>query len=291
MFKVKRDNEVPSIVILKLDEPAHCCEIEAVPDDKPWYYDIQRFLEKQEYPEGASNTDKKTLRRWSSNFFISGNSLYKRNYDSVLLRCVGQPEAEKIMAEIHEGPFGTHSSGHSMSKKILRAGYYWSTMESDFFRFARKCHKCQVYADNMNVPPSPLNVMTSPWPFSLWGIDMIGRIEPTASNGHRFILVAIDYFTKWVEAASYANVTKQVVARFIKQNIICRYGVPERIITDNGSNLNNKTMKELCQSFKIQHHNSSPYRPKMNGAVEAANKNIKKIVQKMVVTYRDWHEK
>lgn len=125
----------------------------------------------------------------------------------------------------------------------------------------------------------------------MWGIDMIGRIEPTASNGHRFILVAIDYFTKWVEAASYANVTKQVVARFIKQNIICRYGVPERIITDNGSNLNNKTMKELCQTFKIQHHNSSPYRPKMNGAVEAANKNIKKIVQKMVVTYRDWHEK
>lgn len=124
----------------------------------------------------------------------------------------------------------------------------------------------------------------------MWGIDMIGRIEPTASNGHRFILVAIDYFTKWVEAASYANVTKQVVTRFIKNQIICRYGIPERIITDNGSNLNNKMMKELCQNFKIQHHNSSPYSPKMNDAVEAANKNIKKIMQKMVLTYKDWHE-
>ena len=119
---------------------------------------------------------------------------------------------------------------------------------------------------------------------------MIGKIEPTASNGHRFILVAINYFTKWVEAASYANVTKQVVTRFIKHNIICRYGVPERIITDNGSNLNNKMMKELYESFKIKHHNSSTYRPKMNGVVEAANKNIKKIIQKMVVTYKDWHE-
>lgn len=147
MFKVKWDNEAPSIVILKLDESVHCCEIEAIPDDKPWYYNIQRFLEKQEYPEGASNNDKKTLRRWSSNFFLSGNSLYKRNYDSLLLRCVGQHEAENIMAEIHEGPFGTHSSGHTMSKKILRADYYWSTMESDCFCFARKCHKCQVYAD------------------------------------------------------------------------------------------------------------------------------------------------
>jgi transposase InsO family protein len=121
----------------------------------------------------------------------------------------------------------------------------------------------------------------------MWGIDMIRMIEPKASNGHRFILVAIDYFTKWVEAASYANVTKHVVARFLKNNIICRYGIPNKIITDNGSNLNNKTMDELCATFKIEHHNSSPYRPKMNGAVEAANKNIKKIIQKMVVTYKD----
>jgi hypothetical protein len=124
----------------------------------------------------------------------------------------------------------------------------------------------------------------------MWGIDMIGIIEPKASNGHRFILVAIDYFTKWVEAESYANVTRKVVVKFIKNQLICRYGVPDKIITDNGSNLNNKMMKELCSEFKIAHHNSSPYRPKMNGAVEAANKNIKKIIQKMVVTYKDWHE-
>jgi len=120
---------------------------------------------------------------------------------------------------------------------------------------------------------------------------MICRIEPKASNGNRFILVAIDYFTKWVETASYANVTKQVVVKFIKNQIICRYSVPSRIITDNRTNLNNRMMKELCDDFKIEHHNYSPYRPQMNGVVEAANKNIKKIVQKMMVTYKDWHEK
>ena len=194
------------------------------------------------------------------------------------------------MHEVHEGSFGTHPNGHTMAKKMLRAGYYWLTMESDCYKHARKCHKCQIYADKIHLPPTSLNVLSSPWPFSMWGIDMIGRIEPKASNGHRFILVAIDYFTKWVEAASYANVTKQVVVRFIKNHIICRYGVPNKIITDNGTNLNNKMMKDLCDEFKIEHHNSSPYRPQMNGAVEAANKNIKKIVQKMVVTYKDWHE-
>nr|KYP64327.1 Pol polyprotein [Cajanus cajan] len=121
-------------------------------------------------------------------------------------------------------------------------------------------------------------------------MDVIGPIEPKASNRHRFILVAIDYFTKWVEAMSYAHVTCKVVVNFVRKNIICQYRIPNKIITDNGSNLNNKMMIELCGSFKIQHHNSSPYKPKMNGTVEAANKNIKKSVQKMVVTYKDWHK-
>lgn len=290
MFKVKWENEALSIVIRRLDEPAFCCASDEVQDDKPWYYDIKRYIKKKEYPEGASNADKKTLRRLSAKFFLNGEVLYKRNYDSVLLRCVDRHEADKIVEEIHEGSFGTHSSGHTMAKKILREGYFWLTMETDCYNYARQCHKCQIYRDKVHVPSAPLNVMTYPQPFAMWGIDMIRRIEPIASNGHQFILVSIDYFTKWVEATSYANVTKQVVARFIKQNIICRYGILERIITDNGSNLNNKMITELCQNFKIQHHNSSPYRPKMNGAVEAANKNIKKIVQKMVVTYKDWHE-
>ena len=75
---------------------------------------------------------------------------------------------------------------------------------------------------------------------------MIGEIKPTASNGHRFILIAIDYFTKLVEATSFASVTKNVVARFIKHNLICLYGISERIITDNGTNLNNTMIMELC---------------------------------------------
>ena len=85
--------------------------------------------------------------------------------------------------------------------------------------------------------------------------------------------------------------TKSVVARFIKREIICRYGLPERIISDNGLNLNNDMVAEVCTQFKIKHHNSVPYRPKMNGAVEAANKNVKKIIAKATKTYKDWHEK
>ena len=223
------------------------------------------------------------LLRLAAGFFLSRDILYKRNHDMVLLRCMDAKEAEQILMEVHEGAFGTHANGHAMAWKILRVGYYWLTMENDCCIHVRKCHKCQAFADNVNAPPVPLNVLAAPWAFSMWGIDVIRAIEPKASNGHRFILVAIDYFTKWVEAASYASVTRSVVVRFIKKEIICQYELPRKIITGNATNLNKKMMKEMCEDFKIKHHNSTPYRPKMNGAVEAANKNIKKIIQKMTV--------
>ena len=183
-----------------------------------------------------------------------------------------------MLVEVHEVSFGTHADGHAMARKILRAGYYRLTMENNCCIHVRKCHKFQAFTDNANAPPIPLNILVAPWSFSMSGIDVIGAIEPKASNGHRFILVTIDYFAKWVEAASYISVTRSVVIIFIKKEIIYRYGLPRKIITDNATNLNNKMMKEMCEDFEIQHPNSMPYRPKMNGALVAANKNIKKIV-------------
>ena len=139
------------------------------------------------------------------------------------------------MTDLHKGTFGTHSSGYTMDKKILQARYYWSTMEAVCYQHSRTCHKFQIYADKVHVPPVPLDVLSAPCPFAMWGISMIGETIPTASNGHRFILVAIDYFTKLVEENSFTSVTKNVMARFITHNLIYRYGIPERIITDNGT--------------------------------------------------------
>ena len=131
----------------------------------------------------------------------------------------------------------------------------------------------------------PLHTMASPWPFSTWGIDIIGKIHPMASNSHEFILVAIDYFTKWVEAALYSS---KKVAQFIQTNIICWYGIPHEIISNNGLHFKGETEKLLWE-FNIQHHKSSPYRPQTNGAVEATNKNIGQILKKSTKNYKDWH--
>ena len=144
-------------------------------------------------------------------FFLDGEDLYKKSKDQILLRYVDATEVKKIVHEIHESVCGTNSSGYVMARQIMRAGYYWMTLENDCINYVRKCHKCQIYEDKIDVPLTSLNVMVSPWPFSMWDMDVIGPITPKASNGHRFIFVVIDYFTKWVEAASYARDRKSVV--------------------------------------------------------------------------------
>ncbi|KAG8476462.1 hypothetical protein CXB51_033312 [Gossypium anomalum] len=293
MVKVNEQEDMKPIQMSICEAPAHCCNIdeEEERDDHPWYHDILQYVKSRAYPDKATENDKRTLRRLASNYVLDGEVLYKRRKDQVLLRCIDAVEAKKILEEIHDGVCGTYANGFTMARQIMRFRYYWSTMEGDCINYAKKCHKCQIYGDRIHVPPLPLHVMTSPWPFSMWGMDVIGPISPKASNGHRFIFVVIDYFTKWVEAASYANVTKSAVSKFLKKEIVCCYGVPERIVSDNALNLNNSAIAEVCSRFNIKHHNSSPYRPKMNVAVEAANKNIKKIVGKMAETYKDWHEK
>ncbi|KAL6346389.1 hypothetical protein AAG906_033185 [Vitis piasezkii] len=153
-----------------------------------------------------------------------------------------------------------------------------------------KCLECQIHGDLIHAPPSELHALTSTWPFLVWGIDIIGKISPKYSSGHEFILVAIDYFTKWVEAASYVRLTSARVASFIRPHIICRYGVPHELISDRGVHFRAE-VDTLLQKYNIQHHRSSAYMPQTNGVVEVATKNIKRILRKMVETSRDWLEK
>ncbi|XP_070025197.1 uncharacterized protein [Nicotiana sylvestris] len=176
---------------------------------------------------------------------------------------------------------------------IRQAQGEWETRDVKLmtYSFVRKCHQCQVHGDLIHAPPTELHPMSAPWSFVAWGMDVIGPIELKASNGHRFILVAIDYFTKWVEAITLKSVTKKVVVDFVHSNIICHFGIPATIITDNAANLNSHLMREICEQFKSIHRNSTPYLPKANGVVEAANKNLKKILKKMIKSSRQWHEK
>ena len=115
-----------------------------------------------------------------------------------------------------------------------------------------------MHGDLIHVPPSELHALTSLWPFSVWGIDVIGKISPKSSNGHEYILVVVDYFNKWVETASYARLIVARVAKFIRSHIICRYRVPHKLISDRGVHFRGE-VDTLIQEYDIQHHRSSVY--------------------------------
>jgi len=142
MFKVSPHENLAYIEFRCCGDPTHCCLIEEDEDGKPWYFDIKLYIEDKEYPPEASDNDKRTLRRLAADFLLSGNILYKRSHDMVLLRCVDTREAEQMLVEVHDGSFGTHANGHAMAQNIWRAGYYWLTMENDCCVHVRKCHKC-----------------------------------------------------------------------------------------------------------------------------------------------------
>ena len=125
--------------------------------------------------------------------------------------------------------------GCMLARKIMRTSYFWLTMETNCCQLFQRCSKCQMHWDLIHIPPSELHTLISPWPFSIWGIDIIGMILPKSSNGHEFILVSIHYFTKWVEAASYEKLTSTRVASFIRSHIIWSYGVPHKLISDRGA--------------------------------------------------------
>ncbi|XP_070012992.1 uncharacterized protein [Nicotiana sylvestris] len=137
MFPYPGNTYIDPLEIQVRNQHGYCNTIEIEPDGEPWYHDIQQFLKTREYPENAKGDQKRTIRRLASGFFLNGEILYKRTANLNLLRCIDATEAERIMSEVHSGVCRPHMNGYGLAKKILRAGYYWLTMERDCFRFVR----------------------------------------------------------------------------------------------------------------------------------------------------------
>jgi hypothetical protein len=133
---------------------------------------------------------------------------------------LGQEEAKKMMSEVHDGLCGAHQSAYRMKWVIRHTGWYWPTMLEDCFEYYKGCQDCQKFGNIQRVPASALNPIIKPWPFKGWGIDLIGQINPSSSKGHKFMLLATDYFTKWVEAIPLKKVTSENMVEFVKEHII-----------------------------------------------------------------------
>ncbi|XP_077219730.1 uncharacterized protein LOC143853922 [Tasmannia lanceolata] len=187
MLDISATMEVQPLEVRLQWAPAHVNAIEIAArclDGKPWYTDIKNLILGKGHPPEASGKERRSLQKLAANFIICGEELYRRSFDGIQLLCIDEDQATELIEQTREGDCGPHMNGKMLSRKILRLGYYWPTMEADCYAYVKKCHKCQVYANLIHVPPSQLHSLTSPWPFSVWGIDIIGKISPKSSSGH-----------------------------------------------------------------------------------------------------------
>ena len=214
------------------------------------------------------------LKARSARFTVHKGCLYKRGFFAPILKCIAGRDADYVLKEVHEGVCGNHIGARALSRKVLRKGYYWPTMLKDATDLVRKCKIFQEHAKISQLPSEPLTSVTSPWPFQQLGLDILGPL-PIGKGQCKFIIVAVDYFTKWAEAEPLATITEQKIRNFVWHSIICRFCIPRTLVSDNGKQFDNAKFKDFCAELRIKNYYSSPAHPQSNGQAEVTIRTLK----------------
>ena len=168
------------------------------------------------------------------------------------------------MNDYHSGACGGHLSGMATAQKILHTSYFWTSIFKDCHEVVKKFPPCQHFYLKKRTHPAPLHTVIAVGPFSKWGIDYM-HCMPTLAEGHGYIIVAINYFTKWAEAMPTYAEDDKTTTLFLFNHVISRFGVPQSIVTDHRSHFRNQIMEELSAKLGFRHENSTPYYPQANG--------------------------
>jgi hypothetical protein len=213
--------------------------------DVDWRQPFIDYLHELKVPLDK-NLAEKLIHRAKS-YVLVGDKLYKRGASSgVLMKCVPREEGKGILEEIHKGVCSNHASSHTLVSKAFRRAFYWPTALGDAEELVRRC---QYFTKQQHVPAYKLVTIPPTWPIACRGLDMIGPL-PTAPGGFNRVLVAIDKFTKWIEVKPVTCPKADRVLDFLDE-LVHRYGLPHRIITDLGSNFNNHKFWEYCENSGI----------------------------------------
>ncbi|GKV05830.1 hypothetical protein SLEP1_g17794 [Rubroshorea leprosula] len=239
-----------SVFIEVLDEPSfmkpRMMEISTDPDTSSWTHSIISFLRDGIVLEDRQEAMK--LRKKASRYTL-------------------------VDGEVHEGVCGSHGGARTLAHKVLRQGYCWPNMHKDATYFVQKCPKCQFFAHLTHQPAEELTNLVAPWPFAQWGLDLLGPfVKGVGVVTH--LVVGVDYFTKWAEARPLSSLTSKKVEDFVFSSIICRYGIPNQIVADNGTQFNCSSFRDFCSSYGIKLQFTSVYHLESNGMVESVNKCI-----------------
>ena len=262
--------------------------LSGVSNSGSWINPIRSYLADGVLP--ANSDEAQRVKRNSSRYTLVDGHLFRFGFSRPILMCVENTEARRIMSELHEGICGSHIGGRALILRILRAGYFWPTMRKDCIEHVKHCDPCQRQGDIHRAPPEILHSIHPPWPFHTWGIDIVGPF-PLAKRQLKYLIVAVEYLTKWIEAEPMATIAASKVEKFIWKNLVCRFGVPRRLISDNGTQFTSSQVRRTCQQLGILQCFSSIEHPQTNGQAEAANKVILKALKRRVLASKSpWPE-
>jgi ribonuclease HI len=233
-----------------------------------WTKPYLAYLIRGELPEDPIHR-RQVIRR-SKAFTIINGELYKRSTTGVLQRCIAQEDGIALLRKIHEGTCGHHASSQTLVAKAFRSGFYWLSALYDARNIIQHCEACQHFATKPHAAASELHTIPVTWPFAQWGLDQVGPLPKSSRGGHTYLLVAVDKFSKWIEAVPVTNQEATTSVKFF-ESIVYRYGVPNSIITDNGTNSTSGKFQEFAKNLGIKVKYASVAHPKSNGQVEKAN--------------------
>ncbi|KAL6338382.1 hypothetical protein AAG906_018753 [Vitis piasezkii] len=250
-------------------------------DVAPWYSHIANFLVTGEVPSEWSAQDKRHFFAKIHAYYWEEPFLFKYCADQIIRKCVPEQEQSGILSHCHDSACGGHFASQKTAMKVIQSGFWWPSLFKDAHSMCKGCDRCQrlgkLTRRNM-MPLSPILIMDI---FYVWGIDFMGPFP--MSFGHSYILVGVDYVSKWVEAIPCRSNDHKVVLKFLKDNIFARFGVPKAIISDGGTHFCNKPFETLLAKYGVKHKVATPYHPQTSGQVELANREIKNILMKVLL--------
>ena len=202
-------------------------------------------------------------------------------------RCVSNDDQIGVLTLCHFEACGGHFSARKKTDKIPQADFYWPTLFKDCFYFFKTYARCQQLGGITKRNMMPLTLILIIEIFDCWGLDFMGPFPP--SCGYLYILLAVDYVSKWVEAIPTRTNDHKVVLKFLKEHIFSRFGMPCAIISDGGFHFCNRPFENLLKKYEVTYKISTAYHPQTNGQVELANREIKHILVKTVKpNCKDW---
>ncbi|XP_027157814.1 uncharacterized protein LOC113759438 [Coffea eugenioides] len=236
---------------------------------EPWYADIVNFLVSHKFPIGMSKSKRDKIVHDSRYYIWDEPYLWKIGSDQIIRRCVPESETPSILTHCHNYACGGHFGPKRTARKILDCGFYWETLFRDAYAFCKSCEKCQKFGSLSHRDEMPQVPMLFCEVFDVWGMDFMGPFP--SSFGFLYILLAVDYVSKWVEAKATRTNDSQVVVGFLKSHIFSRFGVPRAIISDQGTHFCNRTIAALMRKYGVHHRVSTTYHPQTNGQAEVSN--------------------